>query len=258
MIVQKISSTTNRSFYWLYLDNGEKYKVEESVLIKYQIFKKGAQISQKLFKEMMDENEYYLALNAAFSYLSATHSKKEIKDHLLKKYPYEIVLRVIDKLIELKLINDFAYANMLVLEAKKHLKGKVYLRNELIRQEVDSLIIEEALEKYIDTEEIEAIDKSYDKNLANIKNCSKAQLLNRQKAYLTQRGFTNNNIIIVLEKKKQLLDNIVNEDKALSYWAEKYLKSLSPKYKDKDLEERLIKKLLSKGFSYSQIKEYMR
>lgn len=91
-----------------------------------------------------------LAFNSAmFSLDMRDHSEKEIRQKLSHKYDEQSVDTAVEKLLDLGLVNDRRYAELLtreLFERKKY--GKNRVKSELFRKGISSDIINEVLEEY--------------------------------------------------------------------------------------------------------------
>ncbi len=91
-----------------------------------------------------------LAFNSAmFSLDMRDHSEKEIRQKLSRKYDEQSVDTAVEKLLDLGLVNDRRYAELLtreLFERKKY--GKSRVKSELFRKGIASDIINEVIEEY--------------------------------------------------------------------------------------------------------------
>ena len=105
-----------------------------------------------------------LAFNSAmYSLDMRDHSEKEIRQKLSRKFDENSVNTAVEKLIDLGLINDRRYAEMLareLFERKKY--GKNRVKSELFRKGITSDIINEVLEAYEEENEPDNIQRIVD------------------------------------------------------------------------------------------------
>ena len=105
-----------------------------------------------------------LAFNSAmFSLDMRDHSEKEIRQKLSRKYDAHSVDTAVEKLVDLGLVNDRRYAELLtreLFERKKY--GKNRVRSELFRKGIDSDIVNEVLEAYEEENEPDNVEKIVD------------------------------------------------------------------------------------------------
>jgi regulatory protein len=105
-----------------------------------------------------------LAFNSAmFSLDMRDHSEKEIRQKLMRKFDERSVDSAVEKLIDLGLINDRRYAELLtreLFERKKY--GKNRVRSELFRRGIDSDIVSEVIEAYEEENDSDNVEKIVD------------------------------------------------------------------------------------------------
>lgn len=248
-----VKKTSNN--YKAVFDDGSTLCLSEEVIIKYGLLRHNIEINN--IAQIIKDNDYYIALNAAYRYLYNVHSKREVYEHLIKKYDKDIVLQVIDKLEQMNLIDDLEYARLLYNHFVKVLKGKELYLYTLKEEGIKEEVILQASSFYLEKDEIEVCQKAIDKILINYKKYSNKEKIRKLKAYLLSRGFSENIVNILLAKEIEMLDNIDNESKALSYQYERCLKKYQNKYEGYELKEKIIHYLLQKGFKYDSIKEML-
>jgi regulatory protein len=137
----------------------------------------------------MNDELYAIIYNKALDIISRReHSKKEIKDKLLKKFNTpDVIDEVISKLIENNLINDTRYAQMYVLFRKRKGFGPKKIRLELMSKGVNDSISSLAI-----TDEgawKEAAQKAFNKKFKNGA-AQEFKERNKQKNFLQNRGFS--------------------------------------------------------------------
>lgn len=244
------------SYYKVKFDDGNEYKLVEDVIIFYSLLKKNKEVLN--IDEILELNDYYLCLNKAYQYLANVHSKKEVYDYLIKKYSKDIVLRVINKLEEQKLLDEDRYAELLLEHYLRVQKGKdLYLYN-LKEEGLSNEAILKAKDLYSFELELDTALKLFSKVKNNYDKHSIKEKENKIRAYFLSRGFSLNIINILLEKNHDLIDNIDNESKALSYQYEKAKRELKKKYSNKELEEKIMARLLRRGFRYEAVKDIVK
>lgn len=91
-----------------------------------------------------------LAFNSAmFSLDLRDHSERELRNKLSRKYDENSVNTAMEKLLDLGLVNDRRYAELLVRELYERKKyGRNRVKNELYKRGIDSEIINEVIEEY--------------------------------------------------------------------------------------------------------------
>ena len=105
-----------------------------------------------------------LAFNSAmYSLDMRDHSEREMRQKLLRKYDAQSVDSAVTKLVDLGLINDRRYAELLVRELFERKKyGKSRVKSELFRRGIDSDIINEVIDEYEEENETDNVEKIVD------------------------------------------------------------------------------------------------
>lgn len=243
-----VKITKSGLFYKIKFDNEMVCKFHESIIIKYGLIKKNIELSIDKLTEISDENEYFIALDKGINYLTVLRSKKEVELYLKRRYEDSIVSKVIDKLIELKLINDHEYATYFTQVMIKKGFGYQKIANELRNYNIPSCYIEEALALYKEDDMIENCQKHFFKHLSSIKRESILNAKKKMSNYLLGKGFSNDIITIVIEKNQESMDNIIDEDKLLIDSYNKLLKSKKKDMDEKKFKNKVIRSLTNKGF----------
>ena len=246
------SITKTGLFYKIKFDDGNIFKFHESVIIKYGFIRKKITISEVALQNALKDNEYYLALDKGVNYLSSLKSKYDTYLYLRKTFSEVVSKRVIDKLIEMKLLNDLEFAKLYVLSMIKKQYGPNKIYEDLKSKRISDEEISLALSLYDNKDmEINCL-KLMEKYLPTLKKNS--SLLGKKKLqnYLLNKGFSNNTITTVIEKNYFLLDNINDEDELLKVHYQKLLKAKKSK-DDKEFKNKAIRSLCSKGFPLSKV-----
>lgn len=90
----------------LQLENYDDITLNEEIVAKYNLVSKDV-ISKTLYLDIIDENNYYQALDKSLKFLRRIKSEKEVRDHLYESsYSSGIIQQVISYLIKYRYIND--------------------------------------------------------------------------------------------------------------------------------------------------------
>lgn len=188
--------------YCVEFSDGEKVYLHLSIITQYSL-KEGIEIPQSALNEIIFDNDYRKAKERALYLLEyRDHSYKELFDKLSRNYSEDICFAVMDKMVELGLINDRKYAKMFarkLFEVKK--VGKYKAKYEMQKKGISSELIEEMLESYEDstTERLyELVNKKYSRYLDDEKGVKKVT------SALLRAGYTYSEI-------KEVLKNYLDE-----------------------------------------------
>jgi len=227
--------------YKVYLENNEVLVLYEDIILKYELLLKHEINDIELIKK---ENEKYELYDKVLSFISKRiRCEKEIKDYL-KKYTSDIeyIDNIINKLHDNKLIDNNLYIKSFIHDKINFTNdGPLKIKKYLIDLEFDNYLIEDLLTEFNHELQIEKINNYIEKNL---KNNSKSLYAFKGKMLinLINLGYYKEDIISCLDKISLNEDNLKEKEK------EKLIKKYSKKYKDKELEMIIKRKLYEKGF----------
>lgn len=221
----------NNNFYELILDNKNKYKIHEEIVLKYKLLLNNEIKEEKLI-ELEKENEFYIVLDDIYKYL-AKYSKTEYE---IKKY-ISTKTTDVDKVYEhiKHLIDDEAYSKNYCLEKISFSNdGPEKIRQALKYKHISSNFIEDALVGFDVDKQLEKIKKIIDYRLR----INKKSLIAFKKdcfEYLYNLGYKSKEINLIL-------NTVYFDDSELKA---KELEKLKEKYDDQYIIKR---KLYEKGF----------
>jgi regulatory protein len=114
--------------------------IDDSLVVELGLHS-GREIDQDLLEKIKREDEYQKCLKKAFDILAIRlNSEKEIRIKLLKKFNYPTVKRVIERLIELRYINDEYFVKSWV-ESRERGRGAFVLKRELKQKGISEDLI---------------------------------------------------------------------------------------------------------------------
>ncbi len=181
----------------LYLD--EKYYSGISLeLVVREHLKVGLDIDEEYLRNLILEDEKGKALAKAIKYIGTNlKTAKQLRDYLRKKdYNPNTINYVMDKLIEYNYLDDENYARAYVLTYSTKY-GKLKLKSQLKSKGVS----DEIIDKYLDTANIDSIEKVALKYMKNreftYENCQK---LSR---FLYSRGYEFDEINSLVNRLKE-------------------------------------------------------
>lgn len=228
-----------------------KYKFSEDTIIKYQIFR-DREFTKEELEVILKTEEFNSYLNRAINYLSfQLRSVNEIKKYLVsKECPINLIDDITKKIIELGYLDDERLANSFLDYSIRNLKGPNFLFQKLKEKLIEEKLIKNTISKYSEEIEIEVIEEL----LGKIANKYKKYPLRKQKQLVYQKllrdGFSNELINSALNKFEfnDDSDEALNKD-----FRKAILKVENLDYKEK---QKIISKLLQKGYEYSKIQEH--
>ncbi len=246
--VKQIGKSDNYKVTYLKSDIQEEINLPSDAIVEYRILK-DKEFEIDVFEKILDFSNMNKWFNKTLNFLSfKDRTIKEVKEHLKKNEVIDFhIEEIIKKLINMRLLNDEEYANKYLEEVIRKKKGLKYFKYQLTNKGVSSNIIEKVASTYpvelIIEELIPFIQKQQEKLYTYPINIQKQKINDK----LLRDGFSSNIISQVLNKIK---------------WTEDIKKRLILEIekikKQTDDESKIIKKLLSKGYTYQDIKKYLK
>lgn len=262
-ITKITTQKNNRDRYNVFLDRGkgEEYgfSVDEDVLISFQL-KKGLEIDEDKMSGILYEDDVRKSLNAAIQFLShRMRSIKEVRDYLKgKEMAVEVIDRVIDKLLQLKYLNDLEFAKAYVrTQAATTTKGPGLIRGELIEKGLSQAEIEAGLAEFSEEEQQASAVVLAKKKAKQYSKLSRKESSTKIKQALLQKGFPNELINKAMEEIEPA-DNDWQEQQntALDIQGNKAHRRYE-KYEGWEYEKRMKQFLYRKGFCMEEIEAFI-
>ena len=246
MKIEKIKKTKSGK-YILELDNNEKIKTYDEVILKNNfLFNK--EIDSELLNKLNIENNYYEVYNKVMKFISTKmRSELEINKYL-DKLGFKEKEKIINDLKRIKLINDDIYIKAFISDKiTLTLNGPYKIKKELLEHNIDEDKIDQELSK-IDSEiYYERINKLINKKIKTNKNKSIYLLKQKIVNELIDLGYSKDMILEVLNNFTINEIDIIKKEYDLLY------KKLSKKYQGSELQYQIKNKLYSKGFNIENI-----
>lgn len=251
MKIDKITKTGSK--YKITLDDGKTIYTYDEVILKngllYHRF-----INEKLLEKIYNDTVYYKSYDKVLRMIATRlRSEKEIREYFKKtQIDEKDVESIIDNLKKIGLIDDFKYAKAYTNDKiNLSLDGPYKIKRHLEECDIDKSYIDEVIQE-IDKNEIERhIDKIIEKKIKNNKKDTPYILKQKIITYLINLGYSRESINNRIDKFEIKSIDLTNQ-------MDKIYNKLKKKYSGKELEYKLKSKLYSKGFTGSQIDEYIK
>jgi len=153
--VTKIMAQKRSGRYNVYLDDQYAFPISESVMLEFRVFK-GMEVDKALQAKMIAADDLSKAYTRALDYLShQLRTEKEVHDKLRDEDLDETVVdATMQRLRELRLLNDQQYADAYVRTAKRTSdKGPRVIRQNLRLKGVGEQLIDDALAGQFSTDD---------------------------------------------------------------------------------------------------------
>lgn len=240
------------NLYEITLSNGEKFKLYDDIILKYELLIE-RKVTDKKLASIIAENAKMEAYYKALRYVSTKmRSEIEIRKYLNKNdTPQAAKEYAIDKLKKDGYLNQEKYAQAFVNDAiNLSNDGPHKIREDLERQGIDKNIVE----NYLNVIEDEVWKARVEKVLLKKAKTNKVgYVLFKNKMYneLVMLGYDSSMI-------GQILDGFsLDTDSVFSKEATKVYEKLSSKYQGTELELRFRSRMYAKGFSGDQISKFL-
>lgn len=251
----------NKHRYNIFLDHGQGEKfgfgVDEEVLIEHHL-RKGLELDETMIQLLLKQDTYHQSYAQVIRYLGyRMRTKKEVRDYLVKKeVDEEHIAKIVQKLIERKLVDDQEFATLFVqTRIQTTTKGPGMVKRELMEKGVSERIANEAVTKYDYHIQYKKAHKIAEKRMKRSSKHSFRKQQEQLQVALLRNGFTQEII-------RDVLENIENEDeaeeqKALHYHGERLFRRHSQKLTGYELKNKLKEALYRQGFTIEAINNYL-
>lgn len=196
MQIQKNNKTRANVF----IDGEFAFGLEMLTVMKLGL-KIGKEVSECQLSQAVFDSEKSVAFERAVNYLSrCMKTCKQLTEYLTGKgYSHEVVSSVVNRLKELKYLDDETYARIYV-EQNSVNKGERRLRQELQQKGISSSIVDKYCNLDSDTS-LDTADKLAEKYMRNKQ--SDVKTLQKLQRYLLGRGYGFDTVNQILRKYRQ-------------------------------------------------------
>ena len=234
----------NKKYYISFDQYENEIILTEDQMVEFRIIV-GHTFSSKEF-HIKNSEKMSLYYNKVLHYIDfKPRSKKEVYNYLLNlDVDEKSINEIIQKLIKIQYLDDERYAQSYILELIRKSKGRLYILQNLLNKGIDQDLIQKYLNEYSFDEEKKNALKIVNKFISSIQKNpikkQKMQITNK----LLQEGYSFDIINYVLGE-------IEWTDNSNALLVKEYQKLLN-----KEIDQnKIIMKLLNKGFDYQDIKK---
>ncbi len=251
MKIEKIKKTGKK--YKIVLDNDLTFTTYDDVLINNGLLY-NKEIDQSLLNEIVLETSFYDIYYKCVNYITKKlRSEKEISEYI-DSYNVSDTdkSKTILKLKSIGLINDTNYAKAYISD-KINLSsdGPIKIKNELLKHNIDSNIIDEIISNIDPNINLEKIKKLIIKKTKNSK----------YTGYTLKQKVVNDLINLGYDKSDVLniYDNLdIKDSSQIDKDYDKFYKKYSLKYTGSELNKKIKSKLYQKGYSMDMINDIVK
>ncbi|MCF7923881.1 MAG: RecX family transcriptional regulator [Candidatus Izimaplasma sp.] len=253
-----LSIEKNKNKYKVVIEKaGEKISltVSEDIILDFRLLK-DKELTEKEYKnlvESINRDKYYQKLLYYANYKPRT--AHEAKNYLDKfdidekaKHYY------LNKLEEIQLLNDDLYVRNYIYEYSHYrLIGPKKIIYELRRKGISPTLINKHINDYKADLIYRNIVKLVEKKAKSIKSKPFKKTIQLIKSYIVNKGYDFNLVQTVINDQIDLINEFVNEEKALDKDIEKYYTKYKKSKQKSSFKNYVVPKLLNKGYQYGKI-----
>lgn len=228
-------------------------KLYDDVIVKFELIRK-KEIDEKEFKSIVSYNDKLEAYYKALKYITKKlRTEKEIFKYLEKDYSLSVVKETIDKLKSNGYINSELYLKCYLSDQiNLGVNGPNRIKKDLVKLGYQEDEINGFIDDVLDEVWFSKIEKIVNKRINGNKSYGNNKLKEKLVYDLSNMGYYKWMIDeILLNSEFKDNSNLIEKE------YNKIVNKLSKKYEGYELQNRVVAKLLSKGFSYDEIKKYM-
>ncbi|WP_164848088.1 recombination regulator RecX [Lacticaseibacillus hulanensis] len=251
--ITRITAQKRSGRYNIDLDGHYAFPVAESTLIKYMLAK-GMELTDAEVAALQHEDEGARAFSKAVGYLASTpRTIHQVQVYLADKdFPEEAITSAIDRLVDLKYLDDRAYAaEFIAANGRGGDRGPRMIQQWLKQRGVDDDTISDALANQSEADELAIARRVAHKILRSPGSRSFGALIQRVNQTLMQKGFSHNVIMAAIEAENPEEDSDREADllrsQAEKIWAQK--RTLEPYQRRMKTKQSLYRK----GFDLDDI-----
>lgn len=231
--------------YLVYInDETEGISFTEEAIVNNRIIK-GNSFYEKDWKKIVNSLDESLLFDKVLKYIDyKPRTKKEIIDYLEEhNATANSIKNIVKKLISIKFIDDDRYARIFIEEEMRHQKGPNAIRHVLLTKGIEEDIISKYLEQYSYDF---LYDNAFDMGIKTLKTVIGLPVSKQKESVYTR--------LYRMGYDYSIINRVLSELEYSKLDVEK-LKKDYLKIKEKiDDQNKIIQKLLSKGYNYSDIK----
>lgn len=235
----------------------ETMVIAENTLIRCNLLSP-RQITKAEYKMLTKSKDVDLLYDKILKFVDfQMRSISEVKKKLGKSTPDEKVInQIIDKLKKQGFLDDVRYANEFVTQKLEYdLLGPRSIKQKLINKGIHYDLIDSELIKYTDEIQYNKIYELIQKEIKYKIRKPYFKAVESMKRKFVNKGFSLSIIDSSLQSYRDVIEEACDEDELLQKDFEKLRKGVN--LKDYAESDKLVKKLIQKGYTYKKIKKLM-
>lgn len=228
-------------------------KLYDDVIVKFELLRL-KEIDESLFKEITEYNDKLEAYYKSLKYITRKlRTEKEIYKYLEKDYDKEVILETIDRLKKMGYLNKEVYLKSYITDQlNMYLVGPNRIRKDLVSLGYKEEEFNQMIDDIDDDIWFQKIEKLVKKKIASNRNLGNSKLKEKISFDLSNLGFYKWMIEEVIHNS-EFKDNSSILEKEYN----KFYNKLSKKFDGSTLDYQVRIKLIQKGFSSSEIDNFL-
>lgn len=228
-------------------------KLYDDVIVKFELLRH-KEIDESLFKEITEYNDKLEAYYKSLKYITRKlRTEKEIYKYLEKDYDKEVILETIDRLKKMGYLNKEVYLKSYITDQlNMYLVGPNRIRKDLVSLGYKEEEFNQMIDDIDDEVWFQKIEKLVKKKIASNRNLGNSKLKEKISFDLSNLGFYKWMIEEVIHNS-EFKDNSSILEKEYN----KFYNKLSKKFDGSTLDYQVRIKLIQKGFSSSEIDNFL-
>lgn len=232
-------------------------KLYDDVIVKFELLRL-KEIDESLFKEITEYNDKLEAYYKSLKYITRKlRTEKEIYKYLEKDYDKEVILETINRLKKMGYLNKEVYLKCFITDQlNMYLVGPNRIRKDLVSLGYKEEEFNQMIDDIDDDIWFQKIEKLVKKKIASNRNLGNSKLKEKISFDLSNLGFYKWMIEEVIHNS-EFKDNSNILEKEYNKFYNKFYNKLSRKFDGSTLDYQVRIKLLQKGFSSSEIDNFL-
>ncbi|MGD9909266.1 MAG: RecX family transcriptional regulator [Candidatus Izemoplasmatales bacterium] len=256
--VQELKKQKNKTYTVTFLigDNTQSFDVSEDLVVEYRLIK-DKELTDEMYQSFLLSESIDVYFQSTLKYvLKYQKSVKETYEYLLKKgISEDLIGHVLQKLKKYKVLDDERLIEYLFdYQANQMLSGPEKIRFLFTQKGFSELLIANQLSGYTNQKIERNLTSLFNKRISHYKNNSTRQAKNKMMTYLVSKGYELKQVQAFVIHHQDDISALIDESKELKREYTKVLdKSRKLGLSNDALKQKVIQKLLSKGFQYQDI-----
>lgn len=257
--VQELKKQKNKTYTVTFLfddDQTQSFDVSEDLVVEYRLIK-DKELSKEMYQSFLISESIDTYFQSTLKYvIRYQKSEKETYEYLMKKgIREELILQIILKLKKYRVIDDERIIEYLFdYQVHQMLSGPEKIRFLFTQKGFSEELTRHHISHYTNQIIEKNLTTLFNKRLSHYKNSSLRQAKNKMMTYLVSKGYEIKQVQAFVIHHQEDFGEVIDESRELKREYTKVLeKSRKLGLTNDVMKQKIIQKLLSKGFQYQDI-----